>query len=62
MIPVRSSGSRITCQIYGALGCQLARNLYAEAGYRYLYVDYRHDGFIYDVSTGGAQVTMEINF
>jgi hypothetical protein len=57
-----SVGSRITCEAYGAVGCQITRTIYSEAGYRYLYVDYRRNGFIYNVSTGGAQVTVEIAF
>ena len=55
-------GSQLTWQGYGALGCQLSRRVYSEAGYRYLYVDYRHAGFIYDTATRGAQVVVGIVF
>ena len=33
-------GSQITCDVYGAVGCQLSRKVFLEAGYRYLYTDY----------------------
>ncbi|MHA3773369.1 hypothetical protein ACXR0O_17690 [Verrucomicrobiota bacterium sgz303538] len=55
-------GSELTWQAYGAVGCQLSRNVYAEAGYRYLFIDYRKHGLIYDVAVRGAQVTVGINF
>ena len=55
-------GSQLTWQVYGALGCQLTRNIYAEAGYRSLYDDYRGGGLIYDVYTRGFQVDMGITF
>lgn len=55
-------GSRFTWQGCAALGCQVTRRFYAEAGYRYLYVDYRDGGFVYDIETSGAQVTMGILF
>ena len=43
-------GSELTWQVYGALGCQISRHVYAEAGYRYLYTDYHRNGFIYGPS------------
>jgi len=55
-------GSRFTWQGYGALGCQITRRVYAEAGYRYLYVDYRHAGFVFDAETKGAQITVGVAF
>lgn len=55
-------GSRFTWQGYGAVGCQITRRLYSEVGYRYLDVDYRHDGFTYDIATRGAQVTVGVVF
>jgi len=55
-------GSRLTWQAYGALGCQITQKIYSEAGYRYLSVDYRNGGFLYDVATRGAQVTVGIIF
>jgi hypothetical protein len=56
------AGSEITVQAYGALGSQLTRSVYAELGFRYLYVDYDSDGFLYKVSTYGPQITTGITF
>ncbi len=55
-------GSEITWQAYGALGCQVSRYIYAEAGYRYLYTDYNQGDFLYDVTQSGAQITLGIAF
>lgn len=55
-------GSEITWQGYGALGCQVTRSIFVEAGYRYLYTDYDHGGFVYDVTQSGAQITAGIVF
>ena len=55
-------GSSFAWEVYGALGCQLTRRVFAEAGYRYLYTDYHHNGFIYNVTTSGAQVTFGVVF
>lgn len=55
-------GSDITWQAYGALGCQVTRSIFLEAGYRYLYTDYEHGGFVYDVTQSGAQISAGILF
>jgi len=55
-------GSQLTWQGYGALGCQFTQRIYSEVGYRYLYVDYQHDGFVYDTATRGAQITVGVVF
>jgi len=55
-------GSKVTVQAYGALGCQVTRNIYSELGYRYLYYDYDSGGFLYKVTTQGPQITAGINF
>ena len=56
--------SDVTVQASGALGCQLTRSIYSEIGYRYLYDDYKDNGngFLYKVSTQGAQITTGIIF
>jgi hypothetical protein len=56
------AGSDVTVQAYGALGCHVTRNIYAELGYRYLYEDYDSGGFLYKVSTYGPQITAGIIF
>ena len=58
-------GSDIAVQAYAALGCQLSRNIHAEAGYRYLYDDYRDEsasGFLYQLALQGAQITVGLSF
>lgn len=57
-----SVGSDISVQASAALGCQITRSIYSELGYRYLYVDYDNNGFIYNVSTQGIQLTSGIIF
>jgi hypothetical protein len=55
-------GSDLTWQAYGALGCQLSRSVFAEAGYRYLYIDYHKNGLIDEVAMRGFQATIGIIF
>ena len=58
-------GSDIAWQGYAALGCQLTRLIYAEAGYRYLYDDFRDESandFLYQLSLHGAQITVGLKF
>jgi hypothetical protein len=55
-------GSKVSSQCYGAVGCQIARNFYAEAGYRWLYVDYDQNGFLYNMTSRGAELTLGVNF
>jgi hypothetical protein len=55
-------GSIVTVQASGALGCQVARHIYAELGFRYLYEDYDSGGYLYKVSTYGPQITAGIEF
>lgn len=51
------AGSQLTWQTYGALGCQITRYIYAEAGYRCLFINYRGGGLVYDTYTRGVEVT-----
>jgi len=58
-------GSDVAVQVYGALGCQITRSIHAEAGYRYYYDDFRDEGangFLYQVSLHGAQVSVGMTF
>jgi hypothetical protein len=55
-------GSDVTTQVSGALGCQITRNIFSEVGYRYLYIDYQQNDFLYRVSMQGAELTLGINF
>jgi hypothetical protein len=55
-------GSDIAVQAYGALGCQITRNIFSEVGYRYLYDDFRDTNFLYQLSLHGAQITVGLTF
>jgi len=55
-------GSQLTWQTYGALGCQLTRYIYAEAGYRCLFMNYRGGGLIYDTYTRGVEINVGVAF
>ena len=55
-------GSDLTWQLSGALGCQVTRSIFVEAGYRYLYTDYNKSGFVYDVTQSGVEITTGITF
>jgi hypothetical protein len=58
-------GSDVAVQAYAALGCQLTRQIFSEVGYRYLYDDFRDasaNGFLYQLSLHGAQITVGLKF
>jgi hypothetical protein len=55
-------GSNLTVQAYGALGCQVTRNIWSEIGYKLLWADYRANSFVYNVTTSGIELTAGINF
>jgi hypothetical protein len=55
-------GSQIAVQEYAALGCQITRNIFSEVGYRYLYDDFHDNGFLYQLSLHGAQITVGLKF
>jgi len=58
-------GSDVAVQVYGALGCQITRCIRAEAGYRYYYDDFRDEsanGFLYQLSFHGPQISVALTF
>jgi hypothetical protein len=55
-------GSEVSCQAYAAIGCQLTRNIFCEAGYRIIYMDYDTTSLIYQVATHGAEIALGLNF
>jgi hypothetical protein len=57
-------GSDIAVGAYGALGCQITRNLFSEVGFRYLYEDFRDEsvGYLYQISFYGPQITAGLRF
>jgi hypothetical protein len=55
----------IAVQAYAALGCQFTRLIYAEAGYQYLYDDFRDESvndFLYQLALHGTQITVGLKF
>lgn len=56
------AGSQITWNVLGALGVNFTRNVFAELGYRYMYVDYTNDRFIYQMSTYGIYSSLGFKF
>ena len=55
-------GSDFAWQASAGFGCQLTPRIYGELVYRVLDVEYRHDGFIYDTTTHGPEVTLGMTF
>ncbi len=55
-------GSQEAWQVEAALGWQISRNLFVEAGYRGLGMNYNSNGFKYDVIEYGPQVTIGFRF
>ena len=47
-------GSQITVNTQATLGVNFSRNIALEAGYRYMYVDYDKDNFLFDVNMPGV--------
>ncbi len=54
--------SHITYQFYGAGEVQLAKHVYMDLGYRYLYTNYNSGGFTYNVDMKGPELTIGGNF
>jgi hypothetical protein len=47
-------GSQITWNTQATLGVNVSRNIALEAGYRYMYIDYDKDNFLYNVNMPGV--------
>ena len=47
-------GSQITVNTQATLGVNFSRNIAFEAGYRYMYIDYDKDNFLYNVNMPGV--------
>jgi hypothetical protein len=54
--------SKVDWQAYGALGWEFNRHWSTELGYRYLYIDYDRDGFLFKAATAGAYVGITYTF
>jgi len=55
-------GSQITWNVQASIGVNFTRNVYAELGYRYMYVDYDHDNFLYQMNTFGVFSSVGVRF
>jgi hypothetical protein len=55
-------GSQLAWQVEAALGYQITRNIFIEAGYRVLDMNYQGNGLTYDVMAHGAQLTIGVRF
>ena len=56
------AGSRIAWNVQATIGVNITRNVYAEAGYRYFYMDYDRDGAIYDAAEFGIFSGIGVKF
>jgi hypothetical protein len=56
------AGSQIAWYVQSTIGINFTRNLFAEIGYRYMYVDYENDGFVYNVNTYGIFTGFGVRF
>jgi hypothetical protein len=48
------AGSEVTVNTQATLGVNFSRNIALEAGYRYMYIDYDKDNFLYNVNMPGV--------
>ena len=56
------AGSEIAWFASGSLGVNFTRNLFAEMGYRYFYMDYVKNGLIYDAAQSGLFMGVGVKF
>jgi hypothetical protein len=55
-------GSQLTYQIYAGVGKEFKTKYAVMLGYRYLFVDYKNGGFLYDVHMSGLLTGFKIRF
>jgi hypothetical protein len=56
------AGSRIAWNVQATVGVNFTRNVYAEIGYRYFYMDYNRDGAVYDAAEFGLFSGIGVKF
>lgn len=56
------AGSQITWNTQAAVGVNFTRNIFAELGYRYMYVDYNKNNFLYQMNTFGLFSSVGVKF
>lgn len=55
-------GSQITWNVQATVGINFTRNIFAELGYRYMYVDYQNGGFLYEMNSYGVFSSLGVKF
>jgi hypothetical protein len=55
-------GSQLTYQIYSGIGKELKQKYSLLLGYRYMYVDYKNGGFLYDIHMNGLLAGFNVRF
>ena len=55
------AGSEMDYQVVGLLGYRIKPSWMLQAGYRYLYVNYRSGGVIFDAATSGVMFGVSVN-
>jgi hypothetical protein len=56
------AGSQIAWNVQAAFGINFSRNVFAELGYRYMYVDYENNGFLYNMNSYGLYSSVGFKF
>lgn len=56
------AGSQIAWNVQTTLGVNFTRNVFAEIGYRYMYVDYTDGGFLYQMNSYGLYSGVGVRF
>jgi hypothetical protein len=56
------AGSQITWNVQATLGVNFTRNIFAELGFRYIYVDYDNNGLFYQMNSFGLFSGIGVNF
>ena len=56
------AGSQITWNTQATVGFNFTRNIFAELGYRYMYVDYNKNNFLYQMNSFGLFSSVGVKF
>jgi len=56
------AGSRIAWNLNGSIGVNFTRNIFAELGYRYYYLDYDNAGLLYKTAEKGIFSGIGVKF
>jgi hypothetical protein len=56
------AGSQIVWNVQATIGINITRNIFAELGYRYMYVDYENDNLLYQMNSFGLFSGIGVKF